>query len=367
MRKTKLEEIAMNIQILDLANPLWLQTLATLKHDVYHLPEYIHLEAQRTQSIPEAVLIQEEEKIFFLPYLLRRCDEIFDSHLTIPEIFDVVSPYGYPGLLLNQAACGAPEFLNQALQQLKTVFLTKNVCSVFLRLHPILNYYVQEFLQEKDYQIQGETVSIDLTLSETDIWQKTRSAHRTHINRCKRAGFIAKIVDYHEYLDDFMNIYYQTMDRVVAKEFFYFKKEYFVGLSNLQDKIHLCIVELEKKIVCAAIFTECCEIVQYHLGGTSNKFLKLAPNKLMIDYMRFWAKNRGNKVLHLGGGVGSSKDSLYHFKAGFSQQRYPFMSMRLIINEPQYIELVKLAAKCLNLETEALFNASFFPAYRALL
>jgi hypothetical protein len=355
----------MNIQILDLANPLWRQTLEKLKYDVYHLPEYVHLEAQITQSIAEAILINEGEKIFFLPYLLRRCDDILENHLTTLEVFDVVSPYGYPGLLINQAAFHTPDFLNQALQQLKTVFYTKNVCSAFLRLHPILNHYVQEFLSPEDYQVQGETVSIDLTLSEADFWHQTRSTHRTHINKCKRAGFIAKIVDYDDYLNDFISIYHQTMDRVEAKNNFYFNQEYFTGLSNLNNKIHLCIIELENQIACAAIFTECCEIVQYHLGGTNNDFLKLAPNKLMIDSMRLWAKRRGNKVLHLGGGVGSAKDSLYHFKAGFSQQRHTFLVMRLIIDAEKYFNLVQLRAKELKKAPEVFYQSNFFPAYRS--
>jgi hypothetical protein len=355
----------MNIQIIDLADPLWRETLTQLNHDVYHLPEYVYLEAQRTQSIPEAILITEGEKIFYLPYLLRCCDHLFSSELLITEVFDVVSPYGYPGFLINALAAQTPEFLNLALQNLKYVFSTKNVCSVFLRLHPILNHYIQELLPSQDYQIQGETVSIDLTLSETEIWHQTRPEHRTHINRCKRAGFTARIVDYHDYIHQFMSVYYQTMDRVEAKKDFYFDSEYFIGLSKLNEKIHLCIVELENQVACAGIFTECCDIIQYHLGGTNNEFFKQAPSKLMFDYVRFWAKERGNKIFHLGGGLGAAKDSLYNFKAGFSKQRHTFSTMRLITEPEKYLYLVQLQAKHLKKEPELLLTSKFFPAYRA--
>jgi len=30
----------MNVQIIDLLNPLWQETLQKLRHDTYHLPEY---------------------------------------------------------------------------------------------------------------------------------------------------------------------------------------------------------------------------------------------------------------------------------------------------------------------------------------
>jgi lipid II:glycine glycyltransferase (peptidoglycan interpeptide bridge formation enzyme) len=101
------------------------------------------------------------------------------------------------------------------------------------------------------------------------------------------------------------------------------------------------------------------------LGGTKTKFLKLSPTNLETDYTRRWAKERGNEFLHLGGGVGGSKDSLYNFKAGFSKQRHTFLTMRLVIDEKKYIELVKLRAKYLNIEVEKLLKTDFFPAYRS--
>jgi hypothetical protein len=84
----------------------------------------------------------------------------------------------------------------------------------------------------------------------------------------------------------------------------------------------------------------------------------------MFDYIRFWAKERGNEVLHLGGGVGGGKDSLYHFKAGFSKQTHTFLTLRLIIDEEKYRHLLELRAKSLNREVEELLSTNFFPAYR---
>jgi lipid II:glycine glycyltransferase (peptidoglycan interpeptide bridge formation enzyme) len=106
--------------------------------------------------------------------------------------------------------------------------------------------------------------------------------------------------------------------------------------------------------------------VQYHLGGTKNEFLKQAPSKLMFDYVRFWAKERGNKFLHLGGGVGSAKDSLYNFKAGFSKQRHLFLTLRLITDQQKYDSLVELRAKTLKTAAKNLVDSNFFPAYRSL-
>ncbi|RUR76282.1 GNAT family N-acetyltransferase [Chlorogloeopsis fritschii PCC 9212] len=354
----------MNIQVIDITNPLWLQTLVKLRYDIYHLPEYVYLESKRNKAIPEAIVIVDEEKIFFLPYLLRRCDDLFDDELTT-EVFDIVSPYGYPGFLLNEAAAATPGFLNLAIDKLTEVLRNKQVCSGFIRLHPILNQNLTQ-LNSDILKENGTTVAIDLTLDAQDIWHQTRPAHRNKINRCKRSGFKAKMMPLHKYIDEFNLIYEETMNRVEAKDFYYFGRKYFEDIAYfLGDKLHLCIVEFHKQIACAGLFAECCGIVQYHLGGTQTKFLKDAPSKLMFDYVRFWAKERGNQVFHLGGGLGSSQDSLYHFKAGFSKQSYTFSTLRLITDEEKYRYLVELRAKKLNIQTEELLKSDFFPAYRS--
>jgi hypothetical protein len=355
----------LDLQVIKPHDPLWSQTLQKLRHDIYHLPEYLKLEAIRTQTIPEAILITQEDKIFLIPYLIRSCQDLYQNAPHHEEIFDAISPYGYPGILLSDAAFGQGEFLNLAVSYLAKVLRSKNICSAFFRLHPILNYGFEQILPPQICQITGETVSINLMLSEAEIWQQTRSEHRTHINRCRRAGFTAKIVRYEDYIKDFISIYEETMNRVTAKPMYYFGYDYFTELANLHENIHLGIVEFDNQIVCASIFTEICGIVQYHLGGTKTEFLKQSPSKLLFDRVRFWAKERGNKIFQLGGGVGGTKDSLHHFKAGFSKLKHNFLTLRSIADADKYQYLVELQAKKLNVESEQLLKTSFFPAYRS--
>ncbi|NDJ17891.1 GNAT family N-acetyltransferase [Myxacorys almedinensis] len=356
----------MIIQFIHPLDDLWVQTLQNFRYDIYHLPEYVSLEAYRTDAIPEAILVTEDERQFFVPYLLRRCDRLFDDHAETSDCFDVVSPYGYPGILLNDAAINSPEFLQKAIQQIMAEFSSKQICSAFFRLHPILNKGFEQVISTQLCQVAGETVSVNLELSETEIWSQTRSEHRNKINRTKRAGFRARIIPFEQDVDEFITIYNETMDRVNASESYYFDRKYFLNLSRLNQQTHLCIVEHNQQVACAGLFTECCGIVQYHLGGTKNQFLKQAPSKLMFDHVRFWAKERGNRVFHLGGGVSGTKDSLYHFKAGFSKQRHTFLTLRFITDEIKYNHLVELQAKTLGIETEKLLQTTFFPAYRSI-
>jgi hypothetical protein len=356
----------MNIQILDIYNPLWQEILEKLDCDFYHLPEYLSIEAKRINAIPEAFLAVDRDKIFFVPYLLRKCDELVLSSTIAEEIFDVVSPYGYPGFLYNLEATSAPNFLRSVANELISYFVSKNICSAFFRLHPILNQNILDTFPEHTFNFinQCETIAVDLSLSAEQIWSNTRDSHRTKINRCKRQGMVAKIVEPRQYLPEFMEIYRETMDRVAAKDAYYFDAEYYLNLLKLEDRVHLCLVELDDRTICGSLLFEYGGIVQYHLGGTSNEFLKLAPTTLMFDFIRLWAKERGNLYFHLGGGLGGANDSLHHFKAGFSKQKYPFFTLRSIAHPENYHKLVDRRAKILDIPKETLLESDFFPAYR---
>jgi hypothetical protein len=356
----------MNVQIIDLQNTLWLKTLEKLRHDVYDLPEYAALESSRTNTTPEAVVIVDGDKIFFAPYLLRRCDDILPPESKSEAIFDAVSPYGYPGLLLSEAAANTPGFPDFAMNELTGALKSKSVCSAFFRLHPILNCKFNEIFHPGTFTVSGETVSVNLKLSEAELWAHTRRGHQSTINKCKRLGFAARMVPWEQYMNEFKKIYEETMTRVESSQSYYYKPDYFAQLFfNLGEAIHLCIVEWEEQVVAACVFFECCGIVQAHLGGTKTKFLHDSPFNLLLDYVRYWAKERGNEFLHLGGGVGGSKDRLYTFKAGFSRQRHNFLTGRLIADQEKYNYLVGVRAKFLNIHPEELFKSNFFPAYRS--
>ena len=155
----------MNIQVIDYQNPLWLQTLQKLRYHVYHLPEYLHLEAKRTNTVSQAFVIIDNEKIFFLPFLLRSCNDILGSNAQ--DFSDAISPYGYPGVLLSEAAINSSSFTDFAFQELNNYLKVKGICSAFFRLHPILGNRSNLIFSQDIVNKIGETVSIDLKLSES--------------------------------------------------------------------------------------------------------------------------------------------------------------------------------------------------------
>ncbi len=355
----------MNVAILDSENPLWKETLQKLRYDTYHLPEYVALEAKRNRHQPEALLVSEADKIFFVPYLLRSCNNLVELTDNQEEVLDVISPYGYPGILLSDAARKNSQFVHNAFNELKQTFQSRGICSAFLRLHPILSDEFPEVFPPKSLTNNGETVSIDLSLDTNKIWAQTRRGHQSTINKCKRLGLTARTGSLADYIDEFLSIYKETMDRLQAQDSYYFDRDYFTDLLKLDDHLHLGIVESEGQIISAGLMFECCGIVQGHLAGTKTEFLKQSPFSLQLHHSRLWAKERGNKFLHIGGGVGGNKDKLFTFKSGFSRQRHQFFTMRLIIDEAKYDRLVSQRAQTKNIPITQLKESNFFPAYRA--
>lgn len=350
----------MNVEFITPHHLRWFEILQECKHDIYHLPGYLMLEGERINAIPEGIVITEAECTFFIPYLIRSCESM--------DAFDIVSPYGYPGFLLNSAAQLKPKFLQEAVQILKQSLQERGICSAFFRLHPILNANVLDILREDGLVDSGETVSVNLSLSAEEIWKHTSSHHRNKINRCHRFGLKAMMVPCDTNMKLFSDIYFETMERVGAKHQYYeFNEDYFLKLSNvLGDKLHLCVVEADGEITAAGLYTEWNGIVQAIFGGTRTAFMKQSPTNLETEFVRFWAKERHNQFLHLGGGVGASKDKLYEFKAGFSQLRHTFVTWRLITDEDIYQSLVTQRAKAYNLSPATLRQSSYFPAYRAV-
>ena len=111
------------------------------------------------------------------------------------------------------------------------------------------------------------------------------------------------------------------------------------------------------KITAGAIFTITKKIMQYHLAGTTEQYIRETPMKLILDEARLLGNRLGMESLHLGGGVGGSdEDSLFKFKSGFSDKQCEFKVWQYITDITKYNELSKdIADK----------NSNFFPLYRS--
>jgi hypothetical protein len=109
------------------------------------------------------------------------------------------------------------------------------------------------------------------------------------------------------------------------------------------------------------VLSEVDGIVEYHLAGTMDDYVAMSPSKSMVDFARHWAKDRGNRVLHLAGSLRRG-DELIRFKLGFSPLLRPVLSWRIVSDIDVYSALTR--AWSAHSRTTPDEPDGFFPAYR---
>lgn len=330
----------------------WRESLRTVRHDIYDRPEYVAICAKYEKATPTAFYASEGTNFCLIP-LLRRT---LPAQLGAPASWsDAVSPYGYSSALFS----GDAGWALRAVSALIRACAESGIISVFIRVHPLLATPVGVLESAGIRVLHGSTVYVDLTLPAEELNAQLRKCHRVEIRRLRDRNFKV-IIDDWSLLEEFMQIYWAGMQRLDADQYYFFPADYFYDLrSSLGPLLHLLsVIGPDSSVAAAALFTETDGIVQYHLSGTAQAYRHCAPSKLMIEHAITWAKSAGNRILHLGGGVGSRNDGLYEFKAGFSSLRSPFYTWRLISDPERYSTLADAAGASGTPADE------FFPAYR---
>ncbi|NNC93598.1 MAG: GNAT family N-acetyltransferase [Acidimicrobiia bacterium] len=338
----------MTARWIELGDPAWNEALAGLDHDVYHLAEWTEAEAGLVGGTGRAFSYQDGSAMVFLPLVFR----------PIPgtDLVDATSTFGYPGPLTNVEDA---DTVQTALGSLHRALLDAGAVSAFVRGHPLVGVGAEPLEPWGTVVQHGETVAIDVQQTEEEIWRWVKRDHRSDINRARREDMTARIDHDWDRVDDFLTVYRETMDRVHAAGTYFFPREYFLDLKErLGSRVQLWLVETgDGEVASAGLFTQVDGIVQFHLSGTADAHLRFSPSKLMIAEVWRSARELGQRVFHLGGGVGASDDSLFTFKSRFSNWRLPFHTWRVIVRPETYEELT-------NGESA---DDDFFPAYRRTL
>ena len=231
--------------LLEPADPAWADALRRVHHDVYHLPGYVTLDADRSGGTPVAFRYDEMGQVFLLPLVLR----------PIPGtgLRDAASPYGYPGPVSDVPASGA-EFWERAVRHMSALLRTHDVVSVFARLHPLLPAPIPALEAGGAVVRHGETVSADLTRTPEQLWQETGRTHRIHINKAVAAGMWVMRDDC-DLLEDWVGTYHATKRRVGATGFYFFDLDYYQRLWDaVGEHVHLEAAVRESEVLGANLF-----------------------------------------------------------------------------------------------------------------
>lgn len=328
----------------------WLDALDGLTHDTYHLPGYVMTAAEAAGGgEPMAFYYRDDDGCLLVPLVVR----------SVPDTpwRDAVSPYGYGGPA-SDAPGSRRAFWGRAVAALVDTLADRGIVTAFVRVHPLMDTPEEPLARAGRLVVHGQTVSVDLSASLEEIWSGTRRDHRNQINRARRDGLHVTWDEWH-HLDLWTQVYHENMRLVDASAGYFFAREYFTALrARLGPHVHLGLAWQGEDLLSGQLVFETSGFVQTHLTGTRPDRRRLHADKLLYDECRRWAKARGNSVQHLGGGFGGADDSLFAYKAGFSDRRHVFRTWRLVLDQRGYEELVARAGAELDPD-------GFFPAYRA--
>ena len=308
----------------------YLKRLPVQEQDIYFTEKYVSLCAEETGDVPECFVYQEQGSLFFFLYLKRKVTWLQG------EWYDFETPYGYGGPLTN---CLDKEFILRASKVMFFEMKAAGLIAGFIRFHPLLAN--QQLLENTDgFQIvrDRQTVLMDLTLSEDELWRKSlHPKHRNSVREAEKAGAVFEVDENLTSLSEFVSLYHETMTRVEAGEFYFFSDRYFENLKKFKENVFLGLVRYEKRIAAAAIFFCWQDKGHYHLSASRESLQHLRPNNMLIYKTALFMKSKGLKSLHLGGGTTPGEDDgLYKFKARFSPGRTDFYIGRAVLNQDRY-------------------------------
>jgi hypothetical protein len=320
--------------------------------DFYHTYDYHQISKLKNEK---AILLKyvEGEIIICLPLIIREIEGY--------SYKDVTSVYGYSGPLSRNI----PVNFNNSnfINALNQFFIQESIITLFTRLNPFILNQNTLLKNLGDIATLGNVVNIDLTKNLDEQRVAYSKTTKRYINKSRKRLVIKFSNKTQDDIDAFTEIYYENMDRVNAKEHYYFSKEYFTQLllsKEFKTDLLIAYDSETSEIVSAAIMIKTNTIVQYHLSGTRNKYLHLSPLRLLIDEMRIKATQEGYTFFNLGGGLNNTNDELFKFKCSFSKYLFPFKVWKHVINEEVYDEICK--AKNIDLAKD---NPIYFPAYRS--
>ena len=326
------------------------------KHDVYYLSGYT--KAFYIHGDGEPLLFYYDNKnVRAINVVMKRDvskDKKFSGLINENEYFDLTTPYGYGGWLIE----GDGE-LTELFTEYKNWCKDNSIISEVIRFHPVLNN-VEAVRDVYDVMDLGKTIAIDLR-DKDYIWNNYSAKNRNVIRKAIKNNVEIKTGRSKELFKEFVSIYEKTMNHDDADDYYYFSEEFYDSiLTDLKDHAVIYYAQYEEKVIAASIMLMCNGYLSYHLSGQLFEYRTLCATNHLLDTTAKWGSDNGYKYLHLGGGVGSREDNLYSFKKAFNYKNEGFQYSigRMIFDDEKYNALVEM-------RKGSELRENFFPLYRA--
>ena len=280
---------------------------------------------------------------------------------------DIISPYGYGGATYEGDGADRQTAVESLEYALQSFFAQMSVVSEFVREDIFAEHLAPR--HDGEHLVQQQNVVVDLRTSMEERWVRYAPKVRKNVHRAEEAGLRVEIGNAESFLEPFLSIYYATMTRRHANDYFFLAREKVQLLhDSLQPTggLQYALVFLNERVVAAELLLLSADTLYSFLGGTDAGYFALRPADLLKHKVISWGHQQGYAHFVLGGGL-KQGDGLFQFKRAFEPGGLMDFSVRRVVwNKEQYDLLVADREKW-ELEQGRTWRPEpgFFPAYRA--
>ncbi|WP_066632790.1 GNAT family N-acetyltransferase [Desulfolucanica intricata] len=324
--------------------------------DLHYQLEYCRLFAET--GIPELFLYREGDRYVVYPYIKRPINQIPGINNKLKgELYDITTPYGFGGPAASPE--GDEKFRDDFYRCFSQYCRENKIITEFIRFHPLLENHR---LWDKQVSLTrvSSNVYVDLTLSEEDLWANYEYNNRKNIKKACREGLEVLLEEEPKHFEEFLTIYYHTMDRNKAGRFYYFPREFYEKLHrDLKGSFLYAHTLKDGKIVSTELLLFNKQYIHSFLGGTLKDYYSYHPNNILKHEVIKWARAKGIKYFILGGGY-KDGDGIFRYKRSFSRNGVVDFYVGKKIYDPetvQWLELLRASSK----RTQ---DENYFPPYR---
>ena len=315
----------MSYKLLDIKNILeWNNLLKKFNKnflDIYFRPEY-HLIYQNNGD-GKAICFYLESKFgrVLYSFLKNPINEL--GYDLDKKYYDIQSIYGYGGCIYSNDS----KSLKKHFHEIFTAYCKKsNIVTEFVRFHPIIENHEFSAPYLKVHN-NRQTVLLDLNQSYEKIFNNIFSSNNRNMIRKGNNFLNIKISKSKSELKTFIQNYFFTMLKINSNKYYYFSKNYFLGILKYLKKQTYIINAYDQKNISqnSMILFIDNYYAHYHLSGRSKACSSNYSNNFMINEAIKLAIKKKCKFFHLGGGrTQAEDDSLLRFKLNFSKKKINF-------------------------------------------
>lgn len=335
----------------------WNNAVRSLQnYDVFYLQEYAKAYKMEDEANGEPLLLVYSDENDYAVNVIFYRDianlPMFCDILEHDQYYDICSPYGYGGFI---GEISDYDKLNQEYLEFQK---KKGYICEFVRFN-----LFSEYFNYYDGQVVSPTHNVvrDLSLTQDELWMDFKQKVRKNVKHALRNELRVILDETGEYLDDFLRIYYGTMERTNANDNFFYSRHFFELLNEMQGNYVYFHVLHNDVIISTELVLYGKEQCYSYLGGTDSNYFNLRPNDLLKYEIIKWAKDKGLNNFVLGGGYGSD-DGIFQYKTCLAPNGIvKFYVGRKIIEKEKYEWLVNQRQSI----CEKPINENYFPLYRS--